>query len=168
VIKTLKNKRMTKKIIYIDMDGVLVDLGYQINQFFEKYPHLEERYRECPDHIQGIFRNAPPIEGAVEAVYKLHESGKYQLFIATSAPWGNPMSASDKRFWIEDYFGNLFHKRMFITHRKDLLMGDYLIDDRTKNGAGEFKGELLQFGWNWETETHNEYGTWETILDYLL
>jgi 5'-nucleotidase len=57
---------------------------------------------------------------------------------------------------------------MFITHRKDLLMGDYLIDDRTKNGAGEFKGELLQFGWNWETETENEYGTWETILDYLL
>jgi 5'-nucleotidase len=168
VIKTLHNKRMTKKIIYIDMDGVLVDLGYQINQFFEKYPHLQERYQNCPDHIQGIFRNAPPIEGAVEAVKKLHESGKYELFIATSAPWGNPISASDKRFWIEDYFGDLFHKRMFITHRKDLLMGDYLIDDRTKNGAGEFKGELLQFGWNWETETHNEYGTWETILDYLL
>ena len=159
---------MTKKIIYIDMDGVLVDLGYQIYQFFEKYPHLQERYKDCPDHIQGIFRNAPPIEGAVEAVNKLHESGKYDLFIATSAPWGNPISASDKRFWIEDYFGNLFHKKMFITHRKDLLMGDYLIDDRLKNGAGEFKGELLQFGWNWETETHNKFGTWETILDYLL
>jgi 5'(3')-deoxyribonucleotidase len=39
------------------------------------------------------------------------------------------MSASDKRFWIEDHFGNLFHKKMFVTHRKDLLMGDYLIDD---------------------------------------
>ena len=79
------------------MDGVLVDLGYQIYQFFEKNPHLQERYQNCPDHIQGIFRNAPPIEGAVEAVKKLHESGKYELFIATSAPWGNPISASDKR-----------------------------------------------------------------------
>ena len=28
---------------------------------------------------------------------------------------------------------------MFVTHRKDLLMGDYLIDDRLKNGAGDFK-----------------------------
>jgi 5'-nucleotidase len=25
-------------------------------------------------------------------------------------------------------------------------MGDYLIDDRLKNGAGEFKGELIHFG----------------------
>ena len=159
---------MTKKIIYIDMDGVLVDLGYQINKFFETHPHLKERYEKCPDHIQGIFRNAPPIKGAIEAVTKLQESGKYELFIATSAPWGNPMSASDKRFWIEDHFGNLFHKRMFVTHRKDLLMGDYLIDDRTKNGAGEFRGELLQFGWNWEEKRMNEYPTWESILERLL
>jgi hypothetical protein len=57
---------------------------------------------------------------------------------------------------------------MFITHRKDLLMGDYLIDDRTKNGAGEFRGELLQFGTNWETNTLNPYPTWESILEYLL
>jgi 5'(3')-deoxyribonucleotidase len=57
---------------------------------------------------------------------------------------------------------------MFVTHRKDLLMGDYLIDDRIKNGAGEFKGELLGFGWAYETETWNEYPTWESILEKLL
>ena len=157
-----------KKVIYIDMDGVLVDLEKAFNKFFELHPQLKERYKNNPDHIQGIFRNPPPINGAIEAVKKLQESGKYELFIATSAPWGNPMSASDKRFWIEDYFGNLFHKKMFITHRKDLLMGDYLIDDRTKNGAGEFKGEHLHFGWSWENEEWNKYPTWESILEYLL
>ena len=47
-------------------------------------------------------------------------------------------------------------------------MGDYLIDDRTKNGAGEFRGELLQFGTNWETNTVNEFPTWESILERLL
>jgi hypothetical protein len=47
-------------------------------------------------------------------------------------------------------------------------MGDYLIDDRIKNGAGEFKGELLRFGWAYETETWNEYPTWESILKKLL
>ena len=157
-----------KKIVYIDMDGVIVDFGVAIKDWFDKHPHLKERYKNNPDHIQGLFRNPPPVEGAIEAITKLHESGKYELFIATAAPWGNPMSASDKRFWIEDHFGNLFHKKMFITHRKDLLMGDYLIDDRTKNGAGEFKGELLQFGVNYENGKVGKFPTWQSILDYLL
>lgn len=158
-----------KKIVYIDMDGVIVDFEKAINDWFEKYPHLEERYKTHPDHIQGLFRIAPPIKGAIEAIKKLHNSGKYELFIATSAPWGNPQSLTDKRFWLEDYFDNIFHKRLFTTHRKDLLMGDYLIDDRLKNGAGEFKGKLLRFGYDWENNNSpNEYPDWDSILDYLL
>ena len=158
-----------KKIVYIDMDGVIVDFGKAIKDWFEKHPHLEERYKTHPDHIQGLFRIAPPIKGAVEAIKKLHNSGKYELFIATSAPWGNPQSLTDKRFWLEDYFDNIFHKRLFTTHRKDLLMGDYLIDDRLKNGAGDFKGKLLRFGYDWENNNSpNEYPDWDSILDYLL
>jgi 5'(3')-deoxyribonucleotidase len=57
---------------------------------------------------------------------------------------------------------------MFVTHRKDLLMGDYLIDDRIKNGAGEFGGELLRFGWSYEELKYNEYPNWESILKRLL
>ena len=151
------------------MDGVIVDFGKAIKDWFEKHPHLEERYKTHPDHIQGLFRIAPPIKGAIDAVKKLHDSGKYDLFIATSAPWGNPQSLTDKRFWLEDYFDNIFHKKLFTTHRKDLLMGDYLIDDRLKNGAGEFKGKLLRFGYDWENNNSpNEYPDWDSILDYLL
>lgn len=150
------------------MDGVLVDLEKEFDKFFYHNPFLKERYKNNPDHIQGIFRNPQPIEGAVDAVHELYNSGKYDMYIATAAPWGNPMSAMDKRFWIEEYFGRMFHKRMIVTHQKNLLMGDYLIDDRTKNGAGEFGGELLQFGWNWEEQRWNEYPTWESILTKLL
>ena len=164
-----KQKVLKKKIVYIDMDGVLVDVGKAIEDWFANHPHLKGRYETFPDHIQGLFRIAPPMKGAIEAVKKLHDSGKYELFIATSAPWGNPQSNTDKRFWIEDYFGDIFHKKMFITHRKDLLMGDYLIDDRLKNGAGEFKGKLLRFGNDWENDNKpNEFPTWDSILDYLL
>ena len=157
-----------KKILYIDMDGVLVDLEKAFDKFFDLHPYLKERYKNNPDHIPGIFRNAPPLENAIEAVKKLYDSDKYDMYIATAAPWGNPMSAMDKRFWIEEHFGNMFHKKMFVTHRKDLLMGHYLIDDRTKNGAGDFMGEHLHFGWSWENKEWNKFHSWDTILDYLL
>ncbi len=42
--------------------------------------------------------------------------------------------------------GNKARKKLILTHRKDLNIGDFLVDDRTKNGAGEFMGEFIQFG----------------------
>lgn len=52
------------------------------------------------------------------------------------------------------------YKRLILTHHKNLNKGDYLIDDRTKNGAGEFEGKLIQFG----TE---EYPDWKSVLAYF-
>jgi len=150
------------------MDGVLVDFSKQVEIVTNRSPHLKVEYEGRYDHIPGIFRTAPPNEGAIEAINKLADSGKYELYIATAAPWGNPSAAMDKRFWIEEHFGDLFYKKMAVTHLKNMLIGDYLIDDRTANGAGEFKGELLQFGLNYETGTWNEYPTWESILKKLL
>jgi len=157
-----------KQIVWIDMDGVLVDFAKQVEIVTNRSPHLKVEYEGRYDHIPGIFRNPPPIEGAIEAVRKLAESGNYELYIATAAPWGNPSSAMDKRYWIEEHFGDLFRKKMVVTHLKNMLRGDYLIDDRTANGAGKFEGELLQFGLNYETGTWNEYPTWESILKKLL
>jgi 5'(3')-deoxyribonucleotidase len=77
-------------------------------------------------------------------------SNKYDLFIATTASWDNPESWRDKRLWIEQNFGDLFKKKMFITHRKDLLVGHFLIDDRLAYGSEKFKGNLTSFGWNYE------------------
>jgi len=45
-----------KKIVYIDMDGVLVNLGDEITRWFESHPHLKEKFKDCPDHITGLFR----------------------------------------------------------------------------------------------------------------
>lgn len=150
------------------MDGVLVDLDRAIGEWFSSHPELIAKYENHPDHIPGIYRFPLPIKGAISAVKKLAESGKYDMFIATTAAWGNPEGATDKRYWIEQHFGDLFHKKMFITHRKDMLIGDYLIDDRKKNGAENFKGELLHFGWNYENQTWNEYPSWDSILEKLL
>jgi len=155
-----------KKSILIDMDGVIVDLDSEIQKWFKTYPDLKERFKTNPDHIHGIFRNPKPVDGAIDAINKLKD--KYDLYIATAAPWGNPDASSDKRYWIETYFGNLFHKKMIVTHRKDMIMADYLIDDSHTNGASEFKGELISFGVNYKTGEANKYPTWDDVLRKLL
>ena len=156
-----------KKIIYFDMDGVLVDLGKEIDKRLQD-PNLDLLYRDEPDLIEDLFKNPDPIEGAIEAVHLLKDSGKYELFIATSAPWGNPMSLIHKRLWIETHFGEIFLKKLFVTHCKNLLIGDFLIDDRIENGAKDFKGELIQFGVHYKSKEPNPYPTWDSVLNRLL
>jgi 5'(3')-deoxyribonucleotidase len=151
----------TKQIVWIDMDGVIVDFAGHVKETLKRNPHLVNEYAGREDHIHGIFRNPKPIDGAIEAINKLAESGKYELYIATACPWGNPEGATDKRYWIEEHFGNLFHKKMVITHLKHMLIGDYLIDDRTANGAGEFTGKHIHFN-------TNDYPNWESVLNELL
>lgn len=159
---------MNKKIVWLDMDGVLVNFRKGVDEILEINPEFREKYKGEYDRMHGVFRNPPPIDGAIEAVKKLAESGKYELYIASTAPWDNPESATDKRYWIEKHFGDLFKKKMVITHLKNMLIGDYLIDDRTKNGAGEFKGELLHFGYDYVNDKFNEYPNWDSILKKLL
>ena len=157
-----------RKVLLIDMDGVMVDFYNHFQKWFDENPELAPTYKNCPDQIPGIFRNPPPLENAIEAIHKLYDSDKYDMYIATAAPANNPYSASDKLFWLKTHFGDMFKKKVFITHNKHMLMGDYLIDDRTANGAGEFKGELLSFGWDIDKKKWNKYHSWDTILDYLL
>lgn len=151
------------------MDGVLVDLDNEIDKFSKDFPEVwESTYKERPDTIPYLFKNPKPIKGSIEAITKLYDSGKYDLFIATASPRNNPTSATEKIIWIKKYFGDIFDKKIFITHRKDLLIGDYLIDDTMGNGAAEFKGVLIDFGWSYEIEDWNSYKTWDEVLKILL
>jgi len=160
-----------KKVLLIDMDGVLVDFESEVREHHNLLINLigvDDIPDDEPDLIPNIFKNPKPINGAIEAIKKLEESGKYEMVIITTAPWGNPQSSTHKREWIEKYFGNLFKKQMIVTHRKDLVFGDYLIDDRLANGSEKFRGELLRFGWSYEEEKWNEYPNWDSILKKLL
>jgi len=107
---------------------------------------------------KSLFLDPPAIEGAIEAIKKLAE--KHEVFFLSTAPWSNPQAWMDKRIWVQRNLGKFAHKRLMLSHRKDLLMGDFLIDDRTNNGAGEFKGKHIHFG----TE---EFPNWVAVLEYL-
>ena len=147
---------MNKKRIYFDMDGVLVDFESGLNKIDDS---VKEQYSGRLDEIPGIFALMEPLPGAAEVVKLLARN--YDVFILTTSPWNNPTAASDKVEWVKKYLDDVFHKRLIITHRKDLLEGDYLIDDRGKNGASEFKGEWIKFG-------SQQFPDWETVLKYLL
>lgn len=162
---------LMKKRLFFDMDNVLVDFKSGLDkvnestkaQYRAKTPDEKDRLDEIP----GLFSLMEPMDGAVLAVKKLAEV--YDVFILSTAPWNNPSAWSDKVEWVKKYFDsddkdpnrNPFHKRMIITHRKDLCEGDYLIDDRGKNGTSEFKGEWIQFG-------SERFPNWETVVTYLL
>lgn len=155
---------MEMPIVYIDMDGVIADFSKAI----KIHPEATlQAYKNNPDNIPDIFEHLELIPGAKEAIHRLHLTNKYDLFILTTAPWGNPSAWMHKRLWIEKHFGDIFLKKVIITHRKDLLIGDYLIDDRTANGAGNFKGTHLHFGWDYINSTFNSYPNWASILDYF-
>ena len=147
-----------KKRLFIDMDGVLVDLNGEINRFSEMMPGLVNRYGADIDKIPGLFKDPRPINGAADAFNRLSEV--FDVYILSTAPWDNPDAWTHKRLWVEKHLGKAAYTRLILSHHKNLCQGDYLIDDRTANGAGEFNGELIQFG-------STEFPNWQTVLTYL-
>ena len=143
------------KRVFIDMDNVLVDFQSGLDQVSEE---TKTAYAGRLDEIPGLFAKMKPMPGAIEAVHELQKH--YDQFILSTAPWKNPSAWSDKVEWVTKYLDDVFHKRLVITHNKDLCQGDYLIDDRGKNGTSEFTGEWIQFG-------SEQFPDWESVLKYL-
>ncbi len=143
------------KIVYIDMDNVLVDFPSGIEQLSNEETHT---YADRYDEVPGIFSKMRPVEGAVEAFHEL--SGIFDTYILSTAPWNNPTAWSDKLIWVQKYLGVPAHKRLILSHHKNLNDGHYLIDDRTKNGVDRFKGIHIHFG-------TSEFPNWPTVLTYF-
>ena len=147
---------MAKKILYVDMDNVLVDFQSGISKLSKE---VINEYESNLDEVPNIFSLMEPLEGAIDSFKIL--SQRYDTYILSTAPWKNSSAWSDKVKWVKKYLGESAYKRLILTHHKNLNHGDYLIDDRTKNGAGEFKGELIQFG-------TDKFPDWKSVCSYLL
>ena len=145
---------MTKKRIFIDMDGVLCDYDKKAASTPQ---YLKDRYNDCHG-IPGFYRDLEPLPGALDAWHYLFDN--YDVYIASSPSWSNPSSWIDKRLWVANHLGPKSKKRLILTHNKGLLDGDILIDDNIWNGVEDFKGTHIHFG---QEGAEN----WETVLELI-
>ena len=143
-------------IVYIDMDDVLCDFIGE----FEKQITLNPGIK-FPQSQFGFFVNLSPIKDAIKTVKALISSERYDPYILTAPSEKNPMSYTEKRVWVERWFGLNFVSKLIISPNKGLLRGKYLIDDNIAGkGQENFEGELIQFG-------SERYPDWKSVGDYL-
>ena len=145
---------MKKFRIFIDMDGVISD--------FESAAEAEALVKGVtklsrPD-LYVDYRNLDIIDGAKNAVMRL--ANDHEVFIASTPPWTRPEVWGHKREWIGEHFPYL-KRKIILTHRKDLLIGDILIDDSRFRGQPDFKGEWFWFNKNWNNRN------WEACLEWI-
>jgi 5'-nucleotidase len=144
-----------KKIVYVDMDNVLVDFASAISRISEE---AAAEYEGRLDDVPGIFSLMDPMPGAIDAFEEL--ASRFEAFVLSTSPWANPSAWSDKLLWVRKHLGSSAYKRLILTHHKNLNTGHFLIDDRTKNGADRFSGEHIHFG-------SEKYPDWQAVLLYL-
>lgn len=137
------------------MDNVLVDFKSGIAQLNE---HIQKQYTDHLDDVPGIFALMKPMPEAIESFNKLCRL--YDTYILSTAPWDNPSGWADKVKWVQRYLGQGGYKRLILSHHKHLCKGDFLVDDRTNNGAGAFCGELILFG-------SKLFPDWNAVCEYL-
>lgn len=144
-----------RRVLYIDMDNVLVDFRSGIDRL---EPALVEQFDDRLDEVPGIFSLMDPVPGALEAYAEL--AGLFDTYVLSTSPWENPSAWSDKLVWVKTHLGELAYKRLILTHHKNLNAGDFLVDDRTKNGADRFAGEHILFG-------SDAFPDWAAVVSYL-
>ena len=137
------------------MDNVLVD-------FKSAFPKLDQKllnkYPDNKDEIPNIFSLMDPMSDAIDSYKEL--SKLFDTYILSTSPWENDSAWIDKIKWVKKYLGTFAYKRLILSHHKNLNKGDFLIDDRTANGADKFEGEHILSG----QEPFNDS---ENVLNYL-
>ena len=160
----------SKEIIFIDMDGVLVDFNSGVEKIDPKIKALYEDDGTGKHHyknIPGMFSFMDPMPGAIAAVKALHASNRFDLYILSCAPWNNPSSWTDKLLWVKKHLDSdrpdgIFYKRIVLSHHKNLCAQNnaWLIDDRIAHGSEQFGEHFIHFG-------SERFPDWNAVLKHF-
>lgn len=111
-------------------------VDWDISLFF---PELTKEQVYAPIYDKDFWRNILPIEGCYSVLCEINRI--YDLYIVTAT---NYQTCDTKIERILNLFPFLQWSQFIIASRKQLVHGDYLIDDGTHNFAGgNYKGILF-------------------------
>lgn len=150
-------RRNAKQTVFVDMDNVLVNFQSGIDRISEED---KVKYEGHLDDAPGIFSLMEPNEGAIDGYKWLCEH--FDTYILSTAPWDNPTAWTDKLSWVKKHLPKAAYKRLILSHHKNLAKGDFLIDDRTANGAGNFTGKHIHFA-----AEGKGFPDWKAVIAYM-
>lgn len=140
-----------KKILFLDMDGVLADFDGSIVNHIEDPPEM---------FVPGFFRNLAVMPGAKEAVTRIMADERFDVYIGSKVTSKATNCATEKMEWIAEHFPSLL-KRMMLVCDKRLLRGDILIDDDLERWGHVFNGKFIHF------DRKNSAESWKWVIEYL-
>lgn len=171
--------------IIIDMDEVIADPMGAMIEWYRKEHGRDVDYNKMlvgswikgfPEEDQamvferlkapGFFRHLPVMKDSVDVLRALND--RYELFIVSAAT-EFPNSLKDKIDWLTDHFPFITWKQIALCGSKDLVYGDYMIDDHLKNLKG-FKGKpyLFTAAHNLGVTGYDRIGSWQEAADIFL
>lgn len=141
-----------KKIVFVDMDGVLADFDGAIPPGSPYDP---------PEMFElGFFRNLKVMDGAKEGVAALLANPNLEVYIGSKMTSKVTNCASEKMEWIKEHFPELL-RNMVLCCDKKLLRGSFLIDDDVARWGHAFKGGFIHFD---RTKPKQE---WQRIANFF-
>lgn len=171
---------MKKFTILVDMDDTLENLSdvwinelnqrhglsvkpeditdWNIAQFF---PTLSRNKVYEPLHEESTWKRLEPLPGAQESIKRLSADG-HDIIILTSA---HPDTVKWKFEWISQYFPEISIGNIVFCSRKQLVRGDFLIDDGPHNLFGGVYTPIMfsaPHNRGWKPKTLAEYNVYCT------
>jgi 5'-nucleotidase len=180
---------MDRKIILVDMDGVIANwlkealrclnawvqpeqrrTVDQIKTFYieDAYPGNDKLIRDIVTS-HGFYRDLEEIPGSITAVKNILEMG-HEPFLCSSPEtnFKEQMCWTEKAQWVEQHMGRKWVDRMILTRDKTLVHGDVLVDDKPSiRGVMTPTWSHLIYPAPYNDFTSGWRGGWETLFHYL-
>lgn len=133
------------------------------------FPTLSKSQIYAPLETEDIWRLVRPRGQSVMYLEYLYHHG-YDIYICTSTDYRNIKHKYEKV--IEKYFPFIDWKHMIITSNKQMIMGDFIIDDAPHNLIGGCQPHkiLIDMPHNQDCNTEGivRLSNWREIKDYII
>ena len=156
----LLNRKYGTSVTYLDVTE------WDMSKFF---PTLTKEQVFEPLHNEEIWDLLKPKEGAVEYLKKLIDDG-FKVYLCTSTDYRNVKVKFEKV--VQKYFPYISWKQVIIASDKQMINGDFMVDDGIHNLEGGRYRKILMtapHNKNYNAEENGMFraNNWEQIYSYI-